>query len=414
MILKAPPPILSMAFFKKTFLLAFLNNAELKIASYAESSGVVRRIGLDTIDFSGDIVRDSTILSASLFYERLAEFLKTKSEWAGMGVVLVIPEEKIYIKGFELDLGDWERKDELFADFKKNVPFLEEELILRERLVGRVLEFSAVQRQFLEDLKKPFVEFRMHCAGVISVPHASAIVFAPKDRSFLLSLYDNDFTMMLAENSSVLISGTKRMAQMNVKEAIKAFHRFVKYAKADHIKSVSIIVGDAALVDDVKAELERSFYAINEIKKIHILDLIASYYHEHKKERKEWDMLYAESAASRDCSAGRNLKRISLLSVSVLVLVGSAWYGIEYYLRNRDMAPASVPPAAESVSVPQATSTPATQVKNKIDFPIAIENGNMVVGEAGRLLFFFFFQHFTLSTYAFTVAVAATIFKCHS
>lgn len=378
-----------MQFFKKKFLIALLNNAELRIVLYEESSGKAKRISSDTIEFPSEVVKDSAIISFSLFYERLAEFLKTKSELEGIRLILAIPEEKMYIKGLELDLGDWERKNELVKNFEKGIPFKEDDLILRERLIGRVLELSAVSRQFIEDFKRPFADFHMDVIGVISIPQAAAIVFKPKERSFLLASCDNDFVMMLAENSSIISSGTKRMSRIKGSDAVKAFERFVKFTVAEHIKGVSIIMSDDSSAADLKTELENSHYQIKEMKNTDILDLIASYYSLHKSEEKDWNMLYAESVTSHNRTASKNLKIVSALFVLLISLSVLIWFSVKFIRQKYEPYPlvsdsAIIENPAIGATPTLAQSGIQSPIK-KENFPVKIFNGTAISGEAGRL-----------------------------
>ncbi len=380
-----------MLFSKKTFLLVFLNDARLRVALYSEISGVLQRIHLETLEFSEDTAKDGAIVSASLFYEQVTEALKSRREWAGMDFVLVVPEEKIYIKGFELDLGDWERRDELVRSFEDESPFSGEELVRRERLVGRVFELSALPRQYIDDIQRPFLDARLHSMGIISVPHAVALIFQPKERSFLLAAYETDLTMVLAENASVLASGTKRMAHPKAKEGFHAFQRFVQYAKAGNIKSVSF-AGDGAVVDGLKGELEKAFFAVHEEKNAHLLDLIASYYYVHRADEKEWNMQYAESTASHEKVVGQRIKTVVLVVAGVIVLGAAGWYALGQLragMRSVPVPEATSTPATSTIpAVSQATTTPpvsAAPVLMKSDFPLTILNGTLVSGEAGRL-----------------------------
>ncbi len=377
-----------MMFSKKTFLLIYLNNTRLKVALYSEISGVLQRLQLETLEFSEDTVKEGSIVSASLYYEQVTEALKARREWAGMDFILVVPEEKIYIKGFELDLGDWEHRDELVHVFESEAPFGGEELVRRERLVGRVFELSALPRQYLDDIQRPFLDARLHSAGVLSVPHAAALIFQPKERSFLLAAHDSDLIMVLAENASVLVSGTKRMARPKAKEEFHAFQRFVQYAKAGDIKSVSL-AGDGEIIDDLKIELEKTLFAVHEEKKAYLLDLIAAYYFAHRDDGKEWNMLYAESAASHGKAVGQRVMTVALALGGTLAVLAAGWY-VWGQLRA-GMHPVTAPEATTTVAsstapaAPEATTTPAAPALTKADFPLTILNGTYVSGEAGRL-----------------------------
>ena len=196
---------------KQKILLAFLNNAELKLAAYRQSSKGTEMAGIDTLEFSAGIVKDSSILDARAFSSQISEFFKNKPEWKKSKVLFVVPEEKIFLKGFELGLGDLGQKDKLFSDFLESIPFSEEDLIIREHQVGKVLEFSAIHKVFVADFQKPFLDLKMEVAGLISVPQAIALNLHPAERSFLLAFYDNDFALMLAENSSIIFSETRSM-----------------------------------------------------------------------------------------------------------------------------------------------------------------------------------------------------------
>lgn len=384
-----------MAFFKKNkFLLVFLNNAELKLAVYSQSSKGMERLNLETLEFSPDIVKDSSILNGEVFSDQVFKLLETRPEWKGAQLLLVIPEEKIFIKGLELELGDLEKRAKLRESFITEVPFLEGELIVRERLIGRVLEFSAVHKKFLSDFQKPFIEAQMDILGLVSVPHAIALNLNPSEKSFLLAFYDNNFALVLAENASVIFSETWRLSEHKVKEAVRAFDHFVQHLRVVNIKSISIILGEDVLEDALKIELENRDYMVKEIKKIGILDLIADYYFKNKTAEKDWNMLYVEENGF--LARMKKQKKILLILLGFIIAVVIALGAWRLFAQKIPPASKKSPPeinmpvktAATSTgieSVGVKAATPIAVSVNKADFPINILNGTTIAGEAGRL-----------------------------
>lgn len=400
-------------FGKRKFLLAFLNNSELRLSSYEISAGAVLRSGHETLVFSSSAVKDSAILDAQAFQSEATAFIEKEKKFKNLPVLLVIPEEKIFIKGFELDLGDLEKKSKFREDFITAVPFPEEDLLVRERLVGRVLEFSAVHKKFLTDLQKPFLDLRTEILGLISVPHAIALNLNLADKSFLLAFYDNDFAMMLAENSCVIFSETHESKSREANEAMRAFDHFVQHLKVISIKTISIIIGEDDIEDALKTDLEYREYDVKEIKKVNILDMIAGYYNSHRNSQKDWNLLYVKKNAAAEFW---NKSKKSFLVIFILLCLGGAgwWAYAEFpeFFGGSKLLPTEpvveVPaPAAEEEPAP--VPTPVI----KADFPIQISNGTKLAGEAGRLKTVLLDKGFAVSgsgNYANQGQVLTTIF----
>lgn len=382
-----------MKFGKEKFLIAFLNDSSLKFSAYESGAEGVRRVEAERIEFSDIIVRDSTIVDAGGFVKQVSEFLASRPDWMKLKVILAIPEEKIFIKGFELELGDLERKEEIKSGFLNEIPFLEGELLVRERLVGRVMELSAIHRKFADDFQKPFLGSGLEIAGMISVPQAIALEFRPKEKHLLLAFYDNDFALALAENASVLFSETERMKKAGLKEALAGFRNFVQQLKVEDLKTISLIVGENDVEEEIRAELEKKGYEVREVRKINILDFLADYYSRNADNKKEWDLLF-----KKDKPMARLLKRgrhLILYFALLLILAGMIAGGWAFYQRNPYLkmffgrlpeTDVSEPP--ETVAMPEPEpemeEQPAPAV-SKDQFSISIFNGTTVAGEAGRL-----------------------------
>lgn len=387
-------------FGKRKFLIAFLNNSELRLVSYLVSGGVVSRDEIEVLDINPLAVKDSTIVDAQLFQSEVAGLFSGKKKFGNLPVLLVLPEEKVFIKGFELDLGDLERKNFFRDEFLSEVPFEESELIIHERLVGRVLEFSALHRNFIEDFRQPFLNQRMSILGVTSIPQMMAMELQPKERSFILAFYDNDFVLALAENSSIIFSETHPMKADDVTEAMKSFDHFVQHLKAADIKSVSIILGEDSIEEALKNELERREYVIREIKNMNVLDMIAGYYDVHKDEAGKWDLVRVKTSPLTD--AWNRYGRTAAVSFSIILaliaLGGAAWWGYgKFYKSPAAAEPAPIEQPVES-ETPVVEETPIVIPAEKSDFPIQIFNGTKLAGEAGRLKTVLTDRGFTVSS----------------
>ncbi len=397
-----------MAFFnKKKFLLAFLNNAELRLASYEVSGSSVSRRDYETLQFKSSVVKDSTILDIQNFQSELASFFSQKKELGKLPVLLIIPEEKVFLKGYELNFGDLEKKEQLKREFISEIPYEEKDLVFHERLIGKVLEFSAVHRRFLEDFQLPFLNQKMPVLGVVTIPQIMALDLHPTEKSFLLAFYDNDFALALAENSSIIFSETRQLKDGNIREAMRAFDHFVQHLEAVDIKSISIILGEEAIEDAIKIELEQREYLIKLIKKISILDMIAGYYDSHKEESVEWNLIRPDAKpmfgflkfSGFSSDSKKLLLNASLVLLTFAFMGGVGWW--TYGMLKPDVAgqltqpvevPAVEPPVSETnpesgqavIKEEPAVVVEAAPAK-KSDFPIQIFNGTKLAGEAGRL-----------------------------
>jgi|GEM_PF-2087196 len=390
-----------MAFWeKKKIILAFLNNSSLRFAGYEAGSRGIQRITLEELAFSDSVVKDSGILDAEEFAKTVAEFLNTKSKWKKWPTLLVIPEEKTFVKAFELELGDLERKSEFRSAFINEIPFIESDLIVQEHLSGKILELSAVYREFSEKLQKPFLESKAKIAGMLSIPQAIALSLSPKEKTFLLAFYDNDLALIFSQNARVLFSETERVVERKIQGALDAFSHFVTHLKVEDVRSVSLIVGEDEGEEELKQELEARGYAVGEIQKIHILDFIAEYYWKNRDKSKEWDMLFVPASGWKKIM--RTHKTLVVAFLAVLLIAGSAigvWLLREQLglsgIFTRMLQPEVIPEeilVSEPMPVPEATTTPETTHEEaliveakKSDYPVRVFNGTRVAGEAGRL-----------------------------
>ncbi len=382
----------------KKFLLAFLNNSELRLASYEISGSAVSRKDYETLEFKSSVVKDSAILDAQAFQSEIASFFSQKKELAGSPVLLVIPEEKVFLKGFELGIGDLGKKEAIRREFISEIPFDESDLIIQERLAGKVVEFSAVDRRFIGDFQAPFLNQKMPILGMAAIPQIMALDLQPKEKSFLLAFYDNDFALALAENSCVIFSETRRLKDGNIREAMRAFDHFVQHLQATDNKSISLILGEEAIEDAVKLELEHREYSIKEVKKANILDMIADYYNSHRNKADDWNLLRVRQSPMMDIW-NRYKRPVLKLFIASLVLIFAGTAGWLAYGRfwqipaGFEIIPEELPaeseiPAAEQNQPPQPLAEEKPSVSapaEKSDFPIQIFNGTTIAGEAGRL-----------------------------
>lgn len=375
-------------FGKRKFLIAFLNNSELRLVSYEISGGKVAQQEREILTLSSSAVKDSAIIDAQAFQTEVAEFFLQKKKFGNLPVLLILPEEKVFLKGFELDLGDLERKDFFRNEFISEIPFEPADLFVHERLIGRVLEFSALHRRFIEDFQAPFLNRKMEILGATSVPQIMAMDLHPKEKSFLLAFYDNDFVLALAENSSIIFSETREMKADNVMEAMRAFDHFVLHLKATETKAVSIILGEDSIEEALKDELERRGYLIKEIKKINVLDMIAGYYNLHKDEAGEWNLIRVKSSPMINLWKKYSKPALNILTGILLLAVigGAGWWAYMKLLPSAggpDTFP--VETISKELPAPIAEEIPVVVPPQKSDFSVQIFNGTSLAGEAGRL-----------------------------
>lgn len=399
-------------FGKEKIILAFLNNSSLRFAEYVLSSRGVQRIALEEVFFPESVIKDSGILDAEEFAKSAVDFLQTKPKWKKYPVLLVIPEEKIFVKAFDLELGDLERKDEFRNKFIGEIPFIEDDLIIREHLSGKIFELSGIHKDFAEKFKKPFLGNGMAIAGLISVPQAIALDLNPKEKTLLLAFYDNDLAFVLSQNARVLFSETERVSDKKVRGVLAAFDHFVAHVRADEVRSVSLILGEDEREEELKTELEARGYAVGEIQKIHILDFIANYYWKNQEHAKDWDMFFAPVAGWRQMArAYRSWLIVSLGALLLLGLGAGGWVfreqlGLSKFvttmLQSTGIAMPSAPEAAPEIApeVPVSEPMPPLEATTTVEVPVAeqppieakksdysirVFNGTFVAGEAGRL-----------------------------
>lgn len=403
----------------KKFLLAFLNNSELRLASFDASSSPVSRKTYDTLPFKQSVIKDSVILDPQSFQSEVSAFFSQKKEISSLPVLLVIPEEKIFLKGYELGFGDLEKKDSFRKEFIEEIPFEESELIVHERMVGRVIEYSAIHKRFADDFQAPFLNQKMPILGMVTVPQVMALDLNPSEKSFLLAFYDNDFVLALAENTSILFSETRPMKDGDVNEAMRSFDHFVQHAQAIDVKSISIILGEEAVEDALKLELEQREYLIKEIKKISILDMIADYFSSHKEASADWNLIRVDKESLFGSfkfpgmpEDSKKLMQNILMIVVALLFMG----GVGLWTYRMLVPAASTPiPTADEISDEPVSTEPVNSesqipiiedevdsepisVAEKSDFNIQIFNGTTLAGEAGRLKTVLVDRGFTVST----------------
>jgi hypothetical protein len=381
-------------------VLVFLNNSSLRVAEYTCTRQGAIQTNLEELFFPESVVKDSGILNSEEFAKSVSDFLAAKPKWKKLETLLVIPEEKVFLKSFELELGDLERKNEFRDIFISEIPFLKDDLIVQEHLAGKILELSAVHKEFAKNFQRPFIENGIRIKGMISIPQAMALDLQPKEKTFLLAFYDNDVALILAQNARVIFSETERISDQKVQAVVDVFENFVTHLKSEGIKSISLILGEEAIEEELRASLEQRGYKVNEIRKIKILDFIGEYYRQNKDKSKEWDLLFLQPLGVRPMLKKMRNYFVGVGIVIFLVALGVAvWRLYPLYqpveeIKGVEELPIVTPTTMPEVALPTEatttleTPTPATAPKievKKADYPIKIFNGTFVAGEAGRL-----------------------------
>ena len=367
--------------------MVFLNNFKLRFFIYEFSKGENRKLESEEIAFTEETVQDGFIRDNGAFAAKVSEFLAAKPEWRKLRVLFLISEEKVFLKGFELDLGDLERKEELKRNFITEIPFLEEELIIKESLSGKVLELAAISKKFLEDLQKPFSDLNFAIAGVIAIPQALAFDLAPKEKTILMAFYDNDLILVLSENSRVLFSETEQLRSKDLaKNAVSALDYFKKHPYAKDINSV-VLVLDPDLPETLLSEkLKEEKYIIISVAKTNIFDLAAGYFQKNEQLRKNWDLLHVEK--------GGKQKYFIYSGIALLVLGlisgGFLFYQKMFLPKISDGGVQLSPEISATTSpivpvMPESAPAAVPEPPEKENFPIRIFNGTRIAGEAGRL-----------------------------
>ena len=386
-----------MFFSQSKFLYVFLNNSKLHLAVYSRGNLSPKLGNSEILDFEESVVKDSAVVDSQAFQLKVIEFLNSKKEWEKIPIIFVIPEEKVFLKGFELELGDLEKKDKFRKEFINEIPFLEEELIVKERLNGKVLEFAAVSKVFVSDLKKPFLDAKRRILGMISIPQAIVGELGIKERVQLITFYDNDMVMAVAENSSILFSETERLIQKDAgKQMFSAFKHFSQHPHGKDLKKV-ILVLDPDLPETVlKEKLEAEGYEVIVPEKSATLDLLSKFYDKSGKEIKKLDFL---SGLDEKINFFSKYKKYILYTSIVLgfaVLIGGGILAYNKFISPRILQDEPVLKEQESAMIkeepPKEVPVPESSAKEilkpivkKEDYPISIFNGTMVAGEAGRL-----------------------------
>jgi len=370
-------------FEKRKILLVFLNNSKLHLAVYSRGNLRPKLENSEIVDFEESVVKDSAVVDSQAFQLKVTEFLNSKKEWEKIPIIFVIPEEKVFLKGFELELGDLEKKDRFRKEFINEIPFLEEELTVKERLNGKVLEFAAVSKVFVSDLKKPFLDAKRGILGMISIPQAIVGELGIKERVQLITFYDNDMVMAVAENSSILFSETERLVQKDVgKQMLSAFKHFSQHPRGKDLKKVILVI-DSDLPETVlKEKLEAEGYEVTVAEKSATLDLLSKFYDKSGKEIKKMDFLSGLDEKFGFFSKNKKYILYAFIVLGFAVLMGSGILAYNKFIPSRILQdePLKEVPVLES----SAKETPKPIVK-KEDYPISIFNGTMVAGEAGRL-----------------------------
>lgn len=370
-------------FGSKKILLAFLNNASLKFFQYELKSEGPTRTDAAEITFPEEVVKDSGIINLEAFNQQVSDFFKSKNEWKKAKTVLVIPEEKIFLKGFELGIKDLGKKQDLRKDFISEIPFLEEELVIKEKASGRILEFAAIEKKYIEDFKNSLANVSLEIIGAISLPNA-LISDLPSERSLLATFYDNDFVLVLSQNSRVIFSETERLVKTEIKKQVASvLDGFLKHPYFKDVKAATLLLDPKVPESFLKQKLEKSGLAVALSKEKAVFDLAAEYYFKNQKDKLSWDLLSAEK---------KNSKKYLAYTGIILFILALAGAGLFWWYRKAPPVeePASLPTApiaaTSAPSVPEATTTSeAVKPILKENFPIKISNGTRVVGEAARL-----------------------------
>ncbi len=310
------------------------------------------RLFAGQITFAPEVLRDGFIAEPEKFDNQIKIAFAQKEMLRGADeVLLYISPDKVFTKTLPAS--------DSVDSFVHGLPYFKEELIInsedggQKTEDGRRITYTAFEKKLVEDLQRPFQAMGKKIIGVKSAANVLTEKFSRTGSYLFLVPLEKEIVAVAAQNGEILDLAV-------IKNEVFAA-RLEEFRSAHNLLSSPVFsVG----VFPTQHNLQAVSLAPTDI-----YDLIVN------SSLKQSDKLALPEFFSR-------------LNPRYFLLVGAAMIGailIILIVRNVNRLPSLNKPEKTEITSPVAPPLPAAPEPQPKDYPVAILNGTLVTGEAGRL-----------------------------
>ncbi len=359
---------------RKKLIAAFLEKDNLKLLVY--ETGMIQasanRVFAGQITFDQETLRDAFVADAGKFNSQVkVAFAQKMALRDAAEVILFLPPDKTFTKTMAAQ--------DSVDGFVQSLPYFREELIMASQEVGKkgsgkekkVVTHVAFEKKLVEDLQRPFLESGKTIVALRSSVNDLVAGFPREGTYLLLCPFEKEVAFAVATDGAV-----NEASEFKTELFVSRFGEYVVNHNLGEIKTAySVGVFPAELAEKLR---HASGLNLASLAGTDIYDLTVTAFLQNTGKG------VANLLGSFDLAALRG----RMPNQKKLFLAGAAVVGFVLVLmlvQNLDRLRLSGGKKSEVVT-PIATETakPAPEPK-PADFPVAVLNGTLVEGEAGRL-----------------------------
>lgn len=347
---------------KTKVLAAFLEGDNIKLLVFEKELGKgLQRVFAGRISFAQEVVRDGFVADGAKFSSQVKiafaqkEILRQTNE-----VILFLPSDKTFTKTIP-------QSDAIDA-FVQGLPYFKEELVIniegkvRTLDSGQLVTYVAFEKKLVEDAQRPFLEMGKKVTAVKSPVSTLANKFIQTGQYFLLVPLEKELAI-----ASVDCGGVSSLATFKYETAASRIGEFVGSHNLKEIKTAYILgTFDQGLLDKIHTQ---QGWQVTSLQSGDIYDLIVA-------------TCGGKTGGLSKISLPNINPRYLFLGLAVavgLILVVTVVRNIDT-IKNLGAKPVKKEEVVAPVAPPPVVPEP-----KPAEFPLRIQNGTLVTGEAGRL-----------------------------
>lgn len=353
---------------KKKILAALLEKDDLKLLTYEVGGlgGKVTRLFAGQITFSPEVVRDGFIADAAKYDSQIKMAFSQKEPLREPTEVwLFLSPDKTFTKTLAA-------ADTVDA-FVHGLPYFKEELIINSEPASAKSSggqarttYVAFEKKLVEDAQRPFLEAGKRIVGVKSEASVLAAKFAQTGRYLFLIPLEKEMVAAVCENGEIL--------DLIVVKNDLLTARLGEFLSNHNLAGMTAAYAVGVVPDNLVAKI-RSENNINivSLAQMDVYDLIIS----------------SSLSSGGEKKLPAFLSKLPVPNQRYLFLIGAAAIGVVLtILVVKNVGGLSLPGSEKKVTSPVTPEVPApapAPAPKPADYPVAILNGTLVTGEAGRL-----------------------------
>jgi hypothetical protein len=336
-----------MPFGKKKLLAAFLEKDNLKFLAYEGKS----RVFAGQISFAPEVVRDGFIADSAKFGSQIKiAFAQKEALRDANDVLLFVPSDKTFTKTLAAS--------DSVDTFVHGLPYFQEELIITTKQKADKVAYVGFEKKLVEDFQRPFLESGKKVVAVESGASLLAARFAQPGRYLLLVPLDKEVVVIAAHDGEIL-----DLAAFRHDVLVARLGEFLSsHGFAEVHRAATVGIFPKALTDKLRSADGGGL----EIIPLEVTDI--------------YDLMVTSALVPK----GRPKLNLNprYLFLAGAILAGSLLaFGV---ISKINSPPAPKPEVATPVA-PEPAPVPVAPEPKPADFPVAVLNGTLVAGEAGRL-----------------------------